>query len=81
MDKRLSFLNEGVTLLDKKVALCKKIGLCNFQQVYEDEKLSLLMEVGTMAFCSFPTDNAKMFWFDFHLVQNIMRASLLEMVF
>ncbi|KAK9187377.1 hypothetical protein WN944_018771 [Citrus x changshan-huyou] len=49
--------------------------------VYEDEKLSLSMEVGTMAFCSFPTDSAKMFWFDFHLVQNIMRASLLEMVF
>lgn len=40
MHKRLSFLNEGVTLLEKKVALCKKIGLCNFQQVYEDKKLS-----------------------------------------
>lgn len=81
MHKRLSFLNEGMTLLEKKVALCKKIGLCNFQQVYEDEKLSFSMEVGIMAFCSFPTNSAKMFWFDFHLVQNIMRASLLEMVF
>ena len=36
--------------------------------MFESEKLFLLMEVGTMAFCLNPTEGAKMFWSDFGLV-------------
>ncbi|KAK9195525.1 hypothetical protein WN943_003647 [Citrus x changshan-huyou] len=51
-----------------------------FLMAFEDKKLSLSMEVGTMASCLNPPDGTKIFWIDFGSTQNTMRASLQKLL-